>query len=366
MNKNDSNRIYQIDLFRFLAALSVVLFHYLFRGYASKNLSTLNFSEVGDFFKYGHLGVELFFIISGFVISLSIKEKSLTQFVISRISRLYPIYWICALLTFITITLFGAPRFTAQLSDFFLNLTMFQNYLRIKNIDGVYWTLFIEMKFYIFIIGTYLILNKIKEFKIDYLIYSWTFLSVLYIFVGSFSFAKAINSILTLNWASYFIAGMVFYQIYKNKLAPRYIVLLLISLAVSLYHAISKIDALESEYNTPFSPSIIATIITLFYLIMFLVSNNKLKSINSPKLIKLGMLTYPLYLLHHNIGFIAFNNLDGYTNKYIIVTTTIIIMLFLSFILSRSYEPKVSGFLKKKLQILAKKINSTRPRNKTY
>ena len=75
MKKN--NRIYQIDLFRFVAALSVVLYHYLFRGWAADNMSDVNFSEIGHFFQYGYLGVHLFFIISGFVILLSIKHKSI-------------------------------------------------------------------------------------------------------------------------------------------------------------------------------------------------------------------------------------------------------------------------------------------------
>ena len=65
------NRIYQIDLFRFIAAVCVVLYHYLFRGWAADNMSDLSFNKIGHFFKYGYLGVNLFFIISGFVIILS-------------------------------------------------------------------------------------------------------------------------------------------------------------------------------------------------------------------------------------------------------------------------------------------------------
>jgi len=53
-------RLYQIDLFRFIAAISVVFHHYLFRGYAADNMSILDFSEIGDYFKYGYLGVDFF------------------------------------------------------------------------------------------------------------------------------------------------------------------------------------------------------------------------------------------------------------------------------------------------------------------
>lgn len=158
---SNTNRIHQIYLFRFIAALSVLLQHYFFIYYNGYNSNKLEFGQNAQVFKYGYLGVHLFFIISGFVITLSIGHKSIVKFMISRISRLYPIYWISVTLTFVIIILFGAPNWSADLRQFFLNLSMFQNYLGVKNIDGVYWTLFVEMKFYIFIIGAYLLVNKI-------------------------------------------------------------------------------------------------------------------------------------------------------------------------------------------------------------
>ena len=90
----------------------------------------------------------------------------------------------------------------------------------------------------------------------------------------------------------------------------------------------------------------------LFYFLMLLVSCDKLNKINSSKLTKFGMLTYPLYLIHQNIGFIIFNNLENYINKYVLVVSTIILMLFISFILSDIYESRVSNYLKSKLKLL--------------
>ena len=348
-------RIYQIDLFRFLAALSVVLYHYLFKAYNADDVTSLNFIEIGGFFKYGYLGVNLFFIISGFVISLSIKNRSSIKFLISRVSRLYPVYWICVLLTFIVIILFGTQKYTADFIQFLLNLTMFQNYISVENIDGVYWTLFVEMKFYIFIIGLYLILNKVKQIKFDNLILIWTLLSVIYVFLNELYFFKIINYFFILNWSSYFIAGMTFYQVYKNRLTLKYSLIIIISLFISLYHGISRIDSLEIALNTSFSPYIIGIIITLFYLLMLLVSNNKLNKINSSKLTKLGMLTYPLYLIHQKIGLIIFNNIGNYLNKYLLVISTIIFMIILSFIMSEFYEPRAVNFLKSKLEYFATK-----------
>ena len=349
-------RIYQIDLFRFLAAIAVVFYHYLFRGYMADNMSDLRFTEIGNYFKYGYLGVDLFFIISGFVIALSIKTRNLKDFCVSRITRLYPSYWLSILLTSTVVILFGAPRFTVYIKQVILNLTMFQNYFNISPVDSVYWTLFIEMKFYIFVIGIYLILNKIKEIKFDYLIYSWLLLSITYIFLNNLFVFKVLNYFLILEWSSYFIAGMIFYQIYTKKLSIKYIILLGITIFISLFHSISRIERLELKFNTTFSPFYISGFILIFYILMLLVSCGKLTTINSPKLIKFGLLTYPLYLLHQNIGFVIFNQLGTESNKYLILFLTIIFILFLSYVISEIYEPRISNYLKAKLKLL-----TTRP-----
>lgn len=356
MSLKTKNRIYQVDLFRFIAAVAVVLFHYLFRGYSEGNMSKLHFNEIGDFFKYGYLGVDFFYIISGFVISLSIKNRSITNFWVSRISRLYPMYWLAVLLTFIVIILFGAPHFYADFKQFFLNLSMFQNYIGVENIDGSYWSLFIEMKFYIFIISFYLILNKLREIKLDYLIYVWLFLTIVYMFFSDLYILQIVNYFFILSWSSYFIAGIIFYQIYESKLNLKYLVLLLISLSISLFHAVSKIENFELFFTTKLSPFIVSSLIVVFYLLMFLVSCGKLKSINSSKLTKLGLLTYPLYLIHQNIGFIIFNNLFNYVNKYALVLLTIIFMIFLSYILNNFYEQKVSNYLRTKLKLMLTQV----------
>lgn len=100
-----TKRLYQIDLFRFIAALMVVLFHYTFRGFIV-NSSIVAFPFLGFIFKYGYLGVDLFFMISGFVIYMSIENSSLLNFLKSRIVRLYPAFWICVSITALFIYLF--------------------------------------------------------------------------------------------------------------------------------------------------------------------------------------------------------------------------------------------------------------------
>lgn len=334
------NRIYQLDLFRFIAALSVVLYYYcyLFRGYAADELSNLIFSEIGGVYKYGYLGVDLFIIISIFVTSLLIKHKSISKFIISRISKLYPVYWICVSITFLGIIFFGSPRYSVHLSQFIANLTMFNNYLGIESIDGLYWTFFVEMKFYIFIIGSFLMLNKIKKIELDHLVLFWIALSLMCFFLYEFFVFKVLNYFFILNWSSYFIAGIIFYQIYTKGFSFKYITLLFLSFSTSLYHAFLKLEHFEQHFETSFSSLIVGSIIFYYYLVMLLISTNNLSVINSSRLTSLGMLTYPLYLIYQNVGFILLNKYEDYFNKYTLVLLIIIMILVSGF--SRSKPEK--------------------------
>ena len=238
---NKEGRLYQIDLFRFIAAMSVLLHHYLFRGYAEGNMSNIDFGEIGQFFKYGYLGVDFFFILSGFVISLSIKGNSLSKFSFSRITRLFPIYWLCVILTFLVILFFGEPRYFVTLKQLLFNLTMFQDYVGVDSIDGVYWSLVIEMRFYI-MIALFLIVNKFKKININSFIYVWLLFSIFIVFLNQEIFlVRVIKYIFILEWSCYFIAGMVFSQIFngvfklKHALLFKYLTQLLSNLRQLFY-----------------------------------------------------------------------------------------------------------------------------------
>ncbi len=347
-------RIYQVDLFRFIASLSVVLYHYLFRGFAADNMTSLSFGTAGEIFKYGYLGVDLFFIISGFVIALSIKHNSLIKFTISRITRLYPAYWLCLLLSFVVILLYGFPFYSVSFQQLLVNATMIQEVFGVEHVDGVYWSLFIELKFY-FLIGVFLVIKKKVDFSLDSFIIIWLIMAFIYLFTHHLFIVKLISYFCILDWNSNFLAGMILYQIYKKGVTTKYLVLLLICLGLSLYYANIRLVDYNSHYDTTFSPLVVSGLIFTCFVLMYLVAINRLNFLNSPKWLYLGMMTYPLYLLHQRIGFIIFNHLGAHVNKYALLIGTTLLMMGISYYISKKLEPAMAGKLKRYLESLSDK-----------
>jgi len=87
VGKTETARLASLDLLRLVAALAVVLFHYLFRGGITGDLD-VEYAAAAPFAIYGYLGVSLFFLISGFVIAWSAEGRTWQEFAVARFARL--------------------------------------------------------------------------------------------------------------------------------------------------------------------------------------------------------------------------------------------------------------------------------------
>ena len=332
-------RFYELDLLRFLAALSVLMFHFTFRGYAADNYSPIEFPVLGEVFKYGYLGVDLFLMISGFVILLSVENKTAKEFVISRIVRLYPAFWICVSLTYFVIILTPQDVFHATFPQYLVNLTMLNKFVGVKSIDGVYWTLALELRFY-FWIFVFMFVKQMD--KLRYFFLFMLFLSVISLFYD----VKLLNNLFFLNFCSYFIAGCVFYAISRHGVNRMYLFILTASYILSLFHSFAVINEIKIRYGANLNPLYVCSIITSFYMVFAILVSGKVKFTNHPILFYLGISTYPLYLLHQNIGYILLNMLNGTMNKYVILVGITLFMISLSFIIWHYGEKPLTKYIK--------------------
>jgi peptidoglycan/LPS O-acetylase OafA/YrhL len=114
-----NQRYSELDTIRGIAALMVVLYHYSVRyEYPVNPLIS---------FDIGKYGVQLFFIVSGFVIILTLnKTAHAIDFIVFRFSRLYPAYWVAIIVTFSTAYLFTLPGREVGIDASIINLSMIQ------------------------------------------------------------------------------------------------------------------------------------------------------------------------------------------------------------------------------------------------
>jgi peptidoglycan/LPS O-acetylase OafA/YrhL len=292
------NRFLFLDSLRGVAAFAVLLFHYTA---VYRSLYGHNFSESFDF-SFGLYGVELFFMISGFVIFFSFKKiTNGQQFLFNRVARLYPAYWFCLLVTFFFVQYFGLHGLETSFTDMLINLTMFQKVARVPDVDGVYWSLFSEWMFYLMVLVLF-ITKKLD--KILYVGAVWIVLNFVHIHLFHFGFA---GRMLNLIHGVFFYSGILFYLL---KTQPENKKVILAHLAASFIIAVS----LYIPDGLGFA-AIIAGIYAVFYLGL----SGKLDFIVNKVFLFLGSISYALYLFHQNIGYIIINQTKEFFGDSILV-----------------------------------------------
>lgn len=163
MSTRNGNRLDFLDSLRGLAALMVACAHFIER-------TPLHNSFLFKHINFGQVGVVCFFVLSGMVIPYSLKEgkRAISGFIISRFFRLYPAYWFSIFLA--TVAFLFVTHRPLDTRTLLSNLTMFQSLLRSPDMFGVYWTLIIELFFYIscaFLFKINLLKSKVSLFLIS-------------------------------------------------------------------------------------------------------------------------------------------------------------------------------------------------------
>ncbi|GAA3676200.1 acyltransferase [Nonomuraea antimicrobica] len=336
-------RLYEIDGLRLLAALCVVLYHYVFSGWAGGK-TTVSFVTESGWAKYGYLGVDLFFLISGFVVLMSAWGRNPRQFVVSRVVRLYPAYWVGIAVTALVTVLLGQSLFQVSLPQVLVNLTMFQAVPDIENVDVVYWTLWAEMRFYLLMLVAVWI--GVTRRLVMAGLWGWLALTFLVELRVLPSFA---DLVVQSEFSHYFIAGMALFMLYRFGLDWQIALLVPICLGNAVYRAIGYAEAVGDRYSVTYSPAVITAVVVLIFLVMTFVALRVTQWMARPWLVTAGALTYPLYLLHAHVGFILFARLEGTVNRYVLLVGMIVVMLGAAYLVYRFVERPLAPRLKRLL-----------------
>jgi peptidoglycan/LPS O-acetylase OafA/YrhL len=337
-------RLHALDLLRFLAALLVVSFHIVpIIGvvYGVDVDATLG-HPVAQLSRYGWLGPDFFFVISGFVICMSSWGRGLSQFVTSRATRLYPAYIVAVLVAAAIATFSPNPGFPAPpLVDVLVNLTMLQGIAGVPHLDSVYWTLLVELKFY-------LMFGLVVAFGVSYRrVVAFCAVWLLAGLVAEASETRFLVVLLEPHSTPFFIAGIALYLMYRFGAST----LLWCLLAVGcIFSAKTLSEDLAGHVNPPISLNVVYALFAAFILVMIAVARGWTRWVRWRGLVTVGALTYPLYLLHFHVLFLTLRAAHGHLPLWLAAPLALAGVLALSYLVHRLVERPGSRALRRGLQ----------------
>ncbi|WP_336365770.1 acyltransferase family protein [Marinobacter sp. C2H3] len=281
-----SRRLTALDALRGIAALGVVLFHYL--PYYHQ-LYGHGF-EPPSFLTFGRYGVHLFFMLSGFVIFMTLERtRTAGWFALARGFRLLPSLWAGIVLTFFTVHLLGPEDRAVSAGTALLNTTLMHEYLGFDHVDGAYWSLVVEVTFYAWIALLYYGLGTWQRLRPA--LWLWVLISYAGVLAWKHlpdSLEFLVKDLLFVKYAPLFISGMILYRWHQHgRPAPVDLALLGLSVAHCLI-----------AYKSPFNLFVLGC-----YGVFSLAVAGYLNGLSRFGLLWLGSISYTLYLIHQNIGY---------------------------------------------------------------
>jgi peptidoglycan/LPS O-acetylase OafA/YrhL len=328
------DRAPELDVLRFIAASMVVVFHYAYRPAIGGVVDTEVYGGLQNFAAYGYLGVQLFFMISGFVIVWSAAGRGPGKFVKLRFLRLYPMFWVGVAITALTVWLAGVRPEVHDLRVILANLTLVPAYFDAPLVDGVYWTLVIELKFYLLIFLA-ILLRQMPNLE------KWLYLWLAGSIAFTFWTVPLTSSMVMLPHGFYFVGGAICYFIRTSGFTPVRALTLSLAVAGSAWHAAIMGRDNFSVDTRGAEPVLVAMLIVLFYVAMLSVAMRWVRLPQARFWATLGALTYPLYLLHNMLGRVILWELEPHVGPWGRLLIVSAVVYALAWVCARWIEPAV-------------------------
>ncbi|RDG37913.1 acyltransferase [Streptomyces corynorhini] len=348
-----------MDGLRILAALMVCLYHYAGRGgqitdvwgQSPKEL----FPGLSTLAVYGCLGVQVFFVISGFVICMSSWGRSLGDFFRSRVSRLYPAYWAAIVLVTAACVVLPSVSEPLRLDEILVNMTMLQQPVGVRRVLGVCWTLWVEARFYL-LFALFVVWKGVTYRRVVIFCCLWTVAAAL----SGVAAVPLVEEIVMREYAPFFIGGLALYLIHRYGGD-----LLLWSIVATSwllgqhFATVSLWSPGATQVFQPRSPYVILLIVTFAFAAVAAVALGWLRWANWRWLTFAGALTYPFYLVHEHLGWFAISVLHRHFGVPAGVTlgATIVGMLVLAWLIHRLVEKPVGPRLRRAMKLQAARMH---------
>ncbi|WP_460961005.1 acyltransferase family protein [Spirosoma litoris] len=315
---NENNRIIILDSLRGFCAM-IVLFHHFFEinnFYFFYHFNKLAYRLLEQISHLNQEAVTFFFVLSGFSIGLSLKDKQLTQKLVineyfyRRFKRILPIYWLSLLIAFLIGSLMGVVN-GKEFSLFNLigNLLFLQTAPSIPEswfvpfgFNGCLWSLAYEFFFYLLFPFVFFVNSKVSNFSIVFKFFILFLVTLLSIFL---------NKLFFMPYILFFGGFMVWLLGYINSLfflkAKNLKLLFLVVLVIGLAGSLITRTYIHSASVMVLSRGLLMN--AFFYFVLFLSRSklypkllfNKIQDFLNIAFYEIGLGSYAIYAIHYPV-----------------------------------------------------------------
>jgi peptidoglycan/LPS O-acetylase OafA/YrhL len=296
-------RYANVDGLRLICALAVLLFHYGYRGSLDGLYERLlPWAAVADPMKYGHIGVHIFFCISGFVIAYSAAGRSAFEFATARFARIYPTFILCMTMVFALRWVWGAPELPTSLAQYFAGLAILPKLFGQNFLSGVYWSIVVELWFYAWVF-LLLVTGLMQRFSLP-VISVWLVLAgVNELMIGN----EAVRMVLITEFAPYFIFGMLLHQVQvMGRISWPVGATLGAAVAVGVAVLLRETDVIRATFHIAMSDVTSVSVLMAGMLALVWAVEVRRLLVSAAVLAWAGGISYPFYLLHEGLGQVMF------------------------------------------------------------
>ncbi|MFD7879243.1 acyltransferase family protein [Streptomyces sp. NPDC059766] len=346
------DRLRALDGLRLLAALMVCMYHF-----AGKNgpiaeswhqSPGLKFPTLSLAATYGSLGVQFFFVISGFVICMSSWGRSLGDFFRSRVARLYPAYWVAIVLITAAACVLPAVVHPLRSDEILVNFTMLQQPMGVNRVLGVDWTLWVEVRFYamfaLFVVWRGVTYRRVVLF------------CALWILAGVFARVADMpltDELVMRDHAPFFIGGLALYLIHRYGSDLLLWGIVIMSFLLGQRYSVTALwhPGMQGDFQR--NPYVIQAIVFLAFAAVAVVAVGWTRWANWRWLTVAGALTYPFYLIHEHLGwfFVRVLNRDLGLPPYATIVISVTSLLCIAWLIHRLVEKPFGPRLKRALVV---------------
>lgn len=351
-------RLELLDWLRFSAAAAVVGFHYFFNGIVNGKVDNITLTPVSEIAKYGYLGVDLFFLISGYVIATSARGKTPRRFAVGRALRLYPAFWVALCASTLVLLAFRPFDVAITPTIFAANFTMVPSLLGAPLIDGVYWTLVYELLFYAMVFAILWVgLGK----HLDRIMQVWLLGMVAISF-----FAPSMSTAAPL-LGGYFLlfgCGAVIAQVRESGWTTLRALTLTVGFIAVLRFEAATASAMGETKDAEYSEWVVGIIMAVLFGALLAMAHPRVAGLRLPGSDTAGALTYPLYLIHATFGYTLLALFATDSNKWFVYPVVIAVVVALAWLLHKVVEVRLKTFWQALFdRTLGRIVNALTPRH---